>query len=133
MNEKYSFILNRKNIKEGKIYIVEYSSTKKSLKIFPEKKPDKFFELETDELKLPMFVTEVSIFEEIGSQIKNHFEKKEIKENEVKEGKVKESKVKESKVKESKVKESEMLILRCNPETKDAINRLAASNSLIFE
>ena len=37
MNEKYSFILNRKNIKEGKIYIVEYSSTKKSLKIFPEK------------------------------------------------------------------------------------------------
>ena len=123
MNEKYSFILNRKNIKEGKIYIVEYSSTKKSLKIFPEKKPDKFFELETDELKLPMFVTEVSIFEEIGSQIKNHFEKKEIKENEVKEGKVK----------ESKVKESEMLILRCNPETKDAINRLAASNSLIFE
>lgn len=123
MNEKYSFILNRKNIKEGKIYIVEYSSTKKSLKIFPEKKPDKFFELETDELKLPMFVTEVSIFEEIGSQIKNHFEKKEIKENEVKEGKVK----------ESKVKESEMLILRCNQETKDAINRLAASNSLIFE
>lgn len=123
MNEKYSFILNRKNIKEGKIYIVEYSSTKKSLKIFPEKQPDKFFELETDELKLPMFVTEASILEEIGSQIKNHFEKKEIKENEVK----------ENKVKENKVKESEMLILRCDQETKDAINRLAASNSLIFE
>ena len=123
MNEKYSFILNRKNIKEGKIYIVEYSSTKKSLKIFPEKQPDNFFELETDELKLSMFVTEASILEEIGSQIKNHFEKKEIKENEVK----------ESKVKESKVKESEMLILRCNQETKDAINRMAASNSLIFE
>ena len=123
MNEKYSFILNRKNIKEGKIYIVEYSSTKKSLKIFPEKQPDKFFELETDELTLPMFVTEASILEEIGSQIKNHFEKKEIKENEVK----------ENKVKENKVKESEMLILRCDQETKDAINRLAASNSLIFE
>lgn len=123
MNEKYSFILNRKNIKEGKIYIVEYSSTKKSLKIFPEKQPDKFFELETDELKLPMFVTEVSIFEEIGSQIKNHFEKKEIKENEVK----------ENEVKKNEVKESEMLILRCDQETKDAINRLAASNSLIFE
>lgn len=123
MNEKYSFILNRKNIKEGKIYIVEYSSTKKSLKIFPEKQPDKFFELETDELKLPMFVTEASILEEIGSQIKNHFEKKEIKENEVK----------ENEVKENKVKESEMLILRCDQETKDAINRLAASNSLIFE
>lgn len=118
MNEKYSFILNRKNIKEWKIYIVEYSSTKKSLKIFPEKQPDKFFELETDELKLPMFVTEASILEEIGSQIKNHFEKKEIKENEVK---------------ENEVKESEMLILRCDQETKDAINRLAASNSLIFE
>ena len=123
MNEKYSFILNRKNIKEGKIYIVEYSSTKKSLKIFPEKQPDKFFELETDELKLPMFVTEASILEEIGSQIKNHFEKKEIKENEVK----------KNEVKENKVKESEMLILRCDQETKDAINRLAASNSLIFE
>lgn len=123
MNEKYSFILNRKNIKEGKIYIVEYSSTKKSLKIFPEKQPDKFFELETDELKLPMFVTEASILEEIGSQIKNHFEKNEIKENEVK----------ENEVKKNEVKESEMLILRCDQETKDAINRLAASNSLIFE
>lgn len=128
MNEKYSFILNRKNIKEGKIYIVEYSSTKKSLKIFPEKQPDKFFELETDELKLPMFVTEASILEEIGSQIKNHFEKKEIKENEVKE-----NEVKKNEVKENNVKESEMLILRCDQETKDAINRLAASNSLIFE
>lgn len=123
MNEKYSFILNRKNIKEGKIYIVEYSSTKKSLKIFSEKQPDKFFELETDELKLSMFVTEASILEEIGSQIKNHFEKKEIKENEVK----------ENEVKKNEVKENEMLILRCNQETKDAINRLAASNSLIFE
>lgn len=100
--ENYSFIVKRKNIVEGKTYILKFSSAK-ILSISSEKDSDKSFELNTEELKLPMCVNTESILKEIGNQIQKHFG------------------------------EEGTLILRCDQKTKAAINRLAASNSLIFE
>lgn len=100
--ENYSFIVKRKNIVEGKTYILNFSSAK-ILSISSEENSDKSFDLNTEELKLPMCINSDAIPKEIGNQIQKRFG------------------------------EEETLIIRCDYETKTAINKLAAANSIIFE
>ena len=100
--ENYSFIVKRKNIVEGKTYILNFSSAK-ILSISSEENLDKSFDLNTEELKLPMCINSDAILKEIGNQIQKRFG------------------------------EEETLIIWCDYETKTAINKLAAANSIIFE
>lgn len=103
MNEKRSLIVNWKNIMEVETYILKYSSSKKLLKISSEENSDNSFELNTEKLKFPMYVTTEAILREITDQIQQRFNEEEI------------------------------FVLRCDQATKVAINSLAASNSVIFE
>ncbi len=98
-----TFFVKRQNIMEEKTYILKFSSKNNILSISSEENPDNSFELSLEELKLPMCANADAILEEIGNQIKQRF------------------------------KEDVTLIFRCDQATKKAINKMAASNSVIFE